>query len=183
MLGRTSNGTDEAGDSARRDRSHDCSRCPLPPAPAEAGYGLSAPFRQGLIRGVGLGRWYPASPQMYPVGVPLIWPIAGRGRPRKRMSRTDHPCSQQTLAHARWKIHQLAHRNEESSKPAFRRRVTRPTHHRSGSGRRVRNICRGTRPAHPANIAPRERRKTSPQPARQDGPAHARRHDQGSMDL
>jgi SRSO17 transposase len=51
---------------------------------ADAGYGLSAPFRQGLsARGltwaVGIGRHQ----KVYPAQVSLIFPVAGRGRPRK----------------------------------------------------------------------------------------------------
>ena len=46
---------------------------------ADAGYGLSAPFRQGLTaRGLA---WAAGIPR---VDVKLIWPVAGRGRPRKR---------------------------------------------------------------------------------------------------
>ena len=52
---------------------------------ADAGYGLSAPFRQGLtarklIWAVGIPRHL----KVYPVGVRLIWPVAKRGRPRRR---------------------------------------------------------------------------------------------------
>ena len=50
---------------------------------ADAGYGLSAPFRQGHAQS-GLGRCIPRHLKVYPVGVRLIWPIAGRGRPRQR---------------------------------------------------------------------------------------------------
>ena len=53
---------------------------------ADAGYGMSAPFRQGLtarklVWAVGIPRHL----KVYPVGVQLIWPITKvRGRPRKR---------------------------------------------------------------------------------------------------
>ncbi len=52
---------------------------------ADAGYGLSAPFRQGLtarklVWAVGIPRHL----KVYPAGVQMIWPVAGRGRPRKR---------------------------------------------------------------------------------------------------
>ena len=51
---------------------------------ADAGYGLSAPFRHGLsTRGltwaVGIGR----QQKVYPLPVALVFPVAGRGRPRK----------------------------------------------------------------------------------------------------
>jgi SRSO17 transposase len=52
---------------------------------ADAGYGLSAPFRQGLTaRGLAWAVGIPRHLKVYPVGVQLIWPIAKRGRPRVR---------------------------------------------------------------------------------------------------
>jgi SRSO17 transposase len=52
---------------------------------ADAGYGLSAPFRQGLTaRGLAWAVGIPRHLKVYPVGVELIWPIARRGRPRQR---------------------------------------------------------------------------------------------------
>src|SRR6266581_2932780 len=52
---------------------------------ADAGYGLSAPFRQGLtVRGLAWAVGIPRHLKVYPIGVQLIWPIAGRGRPRRR---------------------------------------------------------------------------------------------------
>jgi len=52
---------------------------------ADAGYGMSAPFRQGLtarqlVWAVGIPRHLKA----YPADVRMIWPVARRGRPRKR---------------------------------------------------------------------------------------------------
>src|SRR5438034_7084521 len=52
---------------------------------ADAGYGLSAPFRQGLtVRKLAWAVGIPRHLKVYPIGVQLIWPIAGRGRPRRR---------------------------------------------------------------------------------------------------
>src|SRR5205809_5069711 len=52
---------------------------------ADAGYGLSAPLRQGLTaRGLAWAVGIPRHLKVYPVGVQLIWPIAKRGRPRQR---------------------------------------------------------------------------------------------------
>jgi SRSO17 transposase len=52
---------------------------------ADAGYGLSAPFRQGLTaRSLAWAVGIPRHLKVYPVGVQLIWPIAKRGRPRQR---------------------------------------------------------------------------------------------------
>jgi SRSO17 transposase len=52
---------------------------------ADAGYGLSAPFRhalseRGLLWAVGI----PRHQKVYPADVALIFPVAGRGRPRQR---------------------------------------------------------------------------------------------------
>lgn len=72
---------------------------------ADAGYGLSAPFRQGLTaRGLAWAVGIPRHLKVYPVGVKLIWPVAMRGRPRKRsipdiLSRP----SEDMLADAKWK--------------------------------------------------------------------------------
>jgi len=71
---------------------------------ADAGYGLSAPFRQGLTtRGLAWAVGIPRHLKVYPVGVKLIWPVAGRGRPRKRhipdiLSRA----AEAILANAKW---------------------------------------------------------------------------------
>jgi SRSO17 transposase len=52
---------------------------------ADAGYGLSAPFRQGLTaRKLAWAVGIPRHLKVYPVGVQMIWPVAGRGRPRQR---------------------------------------------------------------------------------------------------
>src|SRR5438094_531227 len=52
---------------------------------ADAGYGLSAPFRQGLAaRKLTWAGGIPRHLKVYPASVRMIWPVAGRGRPRKR---------------------------------------------------------------------------------------------------
>ena len=52
---------------------------------ADAGYGLSAPFRQGLsARGLSWAVGIPRNLKVYPADVEMIFPAAGRGRPRKR---------------------------------------------------------------------------------------------------
>lgn len=52
---------------------------------ADAGYGLSASFRQGLsARGLAWAVGIPHKQQVYPADVTMIFPAAGRGRPRKR---------------------------------------------------------------------------------------------------
>jgi SRSO17 transposase len=51
---------------------------------ADAGYGLSAPFRQGLSeRSLAWAVGIPFKQKVYPNNVTMIFPVAGRGRPRK----------------------------------------------------------------------------------------------------
>src|ERR1700681_2275106 len=73
---------------------------------ADAGYGPSAPFRQGLTaRKLAWAVGIPRHLKVYPVGVQLIWPIAaGRGRPRKR-SVPDilSIAAEDMLSDAKWK--------------------------------------------------------------------------------
>jgi SRSO17 transposase len=53
---------------------------------ADAGYGMSAPFRQGLTaRKLAWAVGIPRHLKVYPADVQMIWPVTGgRGRPRKR---------------------------------------------------------------------------------------------------
>jgi len=72
---------------------------------ADAGYGLSAAFRQGLSgRGLTWAVGIPKHQKVYPHDVELIFPISGHGRPRK------HPipnilsvAAEMMLAAERWK--------------------------------------------------------------------------------
>jgi SRSO17 transposase len=71
---------------------------------ADAGYGLSAPFRQGLtVRKLAWAVGIPRHLKVYPVNVQMIWPVAARGRPRKR-SIPDilSTAAEDMLAHAKW---------------------------------------------------------------------------------
>jgi SRSO17 transposase len=74
---------------------------------ADAGYGLSAPFRQGLTtRGLAWAVGIPRHLKVYPVGVQLIWPITKvRGKPRKRhVPDILSIAAEDMLASAKWKI-------------------------------------------------------------------------------
>jgi SRSO17 transposase len=52
---------------------------------ADAGYGLSAPFRQGLTaRNLAWAVGIPRHLKVYPADVRMVWPVAKRGRPRLR---------------------------------------------------------------------------------------------------
>jgi len=72
---------------------------------ADAGYGLSAPFRQalselGLTWAVGI----PGRQKVYPADVALIFPVAGRGRPRERHIPDSKSVAAQTMLEgAKWR--------------------------------------------------------------------------------
>ena len=77
-------------------------RCVL----ADAGYGLSAPFRQGLsARRLAWAVGIPRHLKVYPVGVKLIWPATKvRGRPRKRyVPDSLSTAAEDMLAGAKWR--------------------------------------------------------------------------------
>jgi SRSO17 transposase len=65
-------------------------RCVL----ADAGYGLSAPFRQGLTaRKLTWAVGIPRHLKVYPIGVQLVWPTAtGPGPPQAECSRHSINC-------------------------------------------------------------------------------------------
>jgi SRSO17 transposase len=72
---------------------------------ADAGYGLSAPFRQGLTaRGLTWAVGIPGRQKVYSADVKLIFPVAGRGRPRQRHipDALSMP-AEETLAATRWR--------------------------------------------------------------------------------
>jgi SRSO17 transposase len=71
----------------------------------DAGYGLSAPFRQGLTaRGLAWAAGIPRHLKVYPADVKLIFPVAGRGRPRQRhIPDVLSTPAEDMLANARWR--------------------------------------------------------------------------------
>src|SRR5262245_27063399 len=73
---------------------------------ADAGYGLSAPFRQGLTaRKLSWAVGIPRHLKVYPADVQMIWPVAKRGRPRQRYvpDILSIP-AEDMLARANWRI-------------------------------------------------------------------------------
>jgi SRSO17 transposase len=73
---------------------------------ADAGYGLSAPFRQGLdARGLTWAVGIPKHQKVYPPSVKLVFPIAGRGRPRQRHVPDQASIhAEDMLAKAKWRM-------------------------------------------------------------------------------
>ena len=72
---------------------------------ADAGYGLSAPFRQGLTaRKLTWAVGIPRHLKVYPADVRMIWPVARRGRPRQRhVPDILSIPAEDMLANARWR--------------------------------------------------------------------------------
>src|SRR3954452_12591020 len=151
---------------------------------ADAGYGLSAPFRQGLTtRGLAWAVGIPRHQKVYPVGVKLIWPVAGRGRPRKRHIPDDggrRHAGQCQVAKC-----ELAKRDQGSIESPFCRR--------SGADRRwTTPAYQGQGPAASSRRGGLADRRTqdlrrekilSRQSAGGDRSAHIGCQDQGAMDL
>lgn len=71
---------------------------------ADAGYGMSGPFRQGLSqRGLFWAVGVPYKQKVYPADVAMIFPVTGRGRPRQRHIPDAKSISAQAmLESARW---------------------------------------------------------------------------------
>src|SRR5436305_13396519 len=131
---------------------------------ADAGYGPSAPFRQGLTaRKLAWAVGIPRHLKVYPVGVRLIWPVTKvRGRPRKRhVPDALSIAAEDMLANAKWK--NVSWRS--GTKGRLKARFTAvlcapPTGLRSGYGTKVNNIFRVMRLGSSASTACRERRNT-----------------------
>jgi SRSO17 transposase len=72
---------------------------------ADAGYGLSAPFRQGLSgRGLVWAVGIPRHQKVYAADVELVFPVAGRGRPRQgHIPDTASLSAETMLAHKAWR--------------------------------------------------------------------------------
>ncbi|MBM2716303.1 IS701 family transposase [Mesorhizobium caraganae] len=72
---------------------------------ADAGYGLSAPFRQALTeRGLTWAVGIPFKQKVYAADVAMIFPVAGRGRPRRRhIPDVKSMTAQAMLEKAQWR--------------------------------------------------------------------------------
>src|SRR5712672_2148083 len=70
---------------------------------ADAGYGMSAPFRQGLTaRKLAWAVGIPRHLKVYPADVQMIRPVTPRGRPRQHIPDTLSVAAQDMLATAKW---------------------------------------------------------------------------------
>jgi SRSO17 transposase len=128
---------------------------------ADAGYGLSAPFRQGLTtRGLAWAVGIPRHQKVYPVGAKLIWPVAGRGRPRKRhIPDVLSTAAEDMLANAKWQ--NVSWRNGTKGRLEARLAAVR-VRTADGPPQRIKDMgqqhLRGTKPGSSVNTGRRERR-------------------------
>src|SRR6476660_572471 len=152
---------------------------------ADAGYGLSAPYRQALTaRKLTWAVGIPRHLKVYSADVQMVWPVAKRGQPRQRHVPAFYRYRPKTC----WP---MPNGTPSVGVPAPRegsRRVLlpfacqSPTDHRSGSGTRGNSTSPGRRLGSSPNTVRRERKNTiSPtcrrrptcapwrQPSRRDG--------------
>lgn len=130
---------------------------------ADAGYGLSAPFRQALTaRGLAWAVGIPRHLKVYPVGVKLVWPKAVRGRPRKRhIPDIFSAAAADMLVNAKWQTVSWRNGTKGPLKARFAPSVcVPPMDLRSGSGTWVSSTCRAMRLGSSANTGYRGRKNT-----------------------
>jgi SRSO17 transposase len=130
---------------------------------ADAGYGLSAPFRHGLTaRNLAWAVGIPRHLKVYPVDVRLLWPVARRGRPRRRhVPDILSMPAEDMLAGAKWQTVSWRTGRRASSKLALPLSASAPPMgHRSGSGIRASNIYPAMKPGLSANTAAQAKRST-----------------------
>ena len=125
---------------------------------ADAGYGLSARFRQGLTaRKLSWAVGIPRHLKVYPADVQMIRPVARRGRPPQRIPDTLSVAAEDVLTTAKWQNISCAPARRENSGLALLPSVCAlPTDHRSGSRTRRINICQGSKLGSSANTGLRE---------------------------
>jgi len=154
---------------------------------ADAGYGLSAPFRQGLTqRGLTWAVGIPLHLKVYPVGVQMIWPRAERGRPRQHaIPNILSIAAEDMLAGAKWQAITWRTGTKGKLKARFAavrvRTADGPPQRNQGQGSATSAGRRGLADWR----APRVRREKilSRQPAGRRKPAQIGRHHQGAMGL
>jgi SRSO17 transposase len=144
---------------------------------ADAGHGLSAPFHQGLTaRNLAWAVGIPRHLKVYPADGRMIWPVAKRGRPRRRhIPDILSIPAEDMLANATWRtiswrtgtkgklkarfaaVHmRAAHRNGSGTKvgrPIARAGQARANRGPAGlrSNARTQNIVHGSRPSLPSS--------------------------------
>ena len=149
---------------------------------ADAGYGMGAEFRQALsARGLAWAVGIPRHQKVYPREVELVFPIAGRGRPRKRhVPNALSVAAEDRLARAKWRTLSWRTGTKGPLKARFaavRVRVADGPPH--GSATRACSICQAKRSGLSASGAPPASRNTisrtcRPKPASRRSPRRSR---------
>ena len=130
---------------------------------ADAGYGMSAPFRQGLTaRKLAWAVGIPRHLKVYSADVQMIRPVVRRGRPRrKHVPDVPSISAEDMLITAKWQNISWRPARKESSRHGSQPCVCgSPTDRHSGSGTRAINIHQGTRLGLSANTGCRGREST-----------------------
>ena len=154
---------------------------------ADAGYGLSAPFRHALSeRGLQWAVGIPRHQKVYPGDVALIFPVAGRGRPRQRHIPDSKSISAEAmLAGASWRS--VSWRRGTKGRLAARFAAVR-VRVADGPTQRIRDMGGQHMPGDEAWLIGERRVQRRAQilplePARRHAAQGARQHHQGALDL
>jgi SRSO17 transposase len=148
----------------------------------DAGYGLSAPFRQGLdARGLKWAVGIPKQQKVYPSDVRLVFPIAGRGRLRKRHipDQLSTP-AEDVLSTAKWRRVSWRKGTKGPLAASFAAVRVRIADGRNASMTRACSICQARRLGSLASVAPRASANTifptcPPTPTSRRSPPRSRR--------
>jgi SRSO17 transposase len=153
---------------------------------ADAGYGLSAPFRHGLTaRNLAWAVGIPRHLKVYPVDVRLLWPVARRGRPRRRhVPDILSMPAEDMLAGAKWQTVSWRTGTKGKLKARFAAVRVRTA---DGPPQRIRDKGQQHLPGDEAWLIGEHRSSgekiLSRQSARSDQSAYLGGHHQGTMDL
>jgi SRSO17 transposase len=154
---------------------------------ADAGYRSSAPFRQELTaRNLAWAVGIPRHLKVYPVGVQLIWPVAARGRPRKRhVPDSLSVPAEHMLAGVKWRTLSWQTGTKGKLKARFAAVRVRTA---DGPPQRIWDKRQQHLPGNEAWLtgeqrASGEKKYYLAKPAGRSGPAQLGSHHQGSLDL
>ena len=153
---------------------------------ADAGYGLSAPFRQGLTaRGLTWAVGVPRRQKVYPAHVKLIFPVAGRGALVNDISRILYQVGRRDAGGRQMAICQLAARNQRRIESTLRRRPRARRRRTAAADRRQGSAASSWRRGLADRRTPHVRRDEvlSRQPAVRNELAQTGCHRQSAMDL
>ena len=154
---------------------------------ADAGYGMGAEFRQALsARGLAWAVGVPRHQKVYPRDVELVFPVAGRGRPRKRhVPNVLSVAAEDMLGQAKVANARLAQGNQGTLESPLRRRPRARRRRAAAADRRQGHAAYARRRGLARRRAARLRRAEilSGQPSCRRRSQDAGRDDQGALGL